>query len=251
MGLIGLRKMKIKACIFGVVFVLWTAFITVPFVWVLLLPRRCLVWHLFVWAKVSMWLLRVLVGIRYRAIGLERVPPGPCLFIVNHQSMWETIIFHIFAWQHDPCYVMKRELFFVPFYGLHAWRFGMIGVRRGEKHGQRSLRHLLRLAPLRLKRGQSIIIFPEGTRVIPGEKKDYGVGAWALYRIASAADMGVPVIPVAHNAGLFWQKGPFRKRSGCILVRFLPPVLPGLSKEGFLGNMAELRRQAERLTAEG
>lgn len=237
--------MKARSLLFGVVFFLWTAFITVPFSFLLVLPRRLLVWHLFVWAKGTMFLLRCIAGVSYRVVGSEYIPSQPALFLVNHQSMWETIIFHILAYRHDPCYIMKRELFFVPFYGLYAWRFGMVGVRRGAGHGQRSLRHLLKLIPKRVLRGQSVIIFPEGTRVPIGEKVEYGIGAWALYRTLSRK--GVPTVLVAHNAGCFWERGCFKKLSGEITIRFFEPIEEGLSEEVFGQQMARLRASVESL----
>lgn len=237
--------MKARSLLFGAVFFLWTAFITVSFSFLLVLPRRLLVWHLFFWAKGTMFLLCWIAGISYQVVGAENIPKEPALFLVNHLSMWETIIFHILAYRHDPCYVMKRQLFFVPFYGQHAWKFGMIGIRRGKEHGSASIKKMLRTVPGRFAAGQSVILFPEGTRVPIGESGQYGVGAYALYRCADQAE--VPVVRVAMNSGCFWGRGFFDKRPGVITIRFLPVLPKGLDKKVFESSMGELRAEAQRL----
>jgi 1-acyl-sn-glycerol-3-phosphate acyltransferase len=105
----------------------------------------------------------------------------------------------------------------------------------------------LNRAAERLKAGQHVVIFPEGTRVTPGARRDYGPGVAALYTM-----LKLPVVPVALNSGLFWRRRSFTKTPGLVTVEFLPAIAPGLEREAF---MAELRRRidgaTDRLLAEG
>ncbi|MDH3771663.1 MAG: 1-acyl-sn-glycerol-3-phosphate acyltransferase, partial [Nitrospirota bacterium] len=120
-------------------------------------------------------------------------------------------------------------------YLIHA---GMIRIDRGR--GATALRSLVRGARAALARGSRVVIFPEGTRVAPGEQKPYQAGVAALY-----LQLGLPVVPVALNSGLFWRRRGFIKRPGRIVVEFLEPIAPGLERKPF---MAELKRRLEGAT---
>jgi 1-acyl-sn-glycerol-3-phosphate acyltransferase len=139
----------------------------------------------------------------------------------------------------DAAIVLKRELVFIPIVGWAMARAGNITVARGD--GARALRGLVRQAQARVRAGRSILIFPEGTRVAVGAEIPYQVGVAALYR-----QLGVPVVPVALNSGLFWGRRKFVKRPGVVTVEVLPPIPPGLGREAF---MATLRERTESATA--
>jgi 1-acyl-sn-glycerol-3-phosphate acyltransferase len=117
-------------------------------------------------------------------------------------------------------------------------RAGNIAVARGE--GSAALRGMLKQAKAAIADGRSIVIFPEGTRVAPGDQRPYQVGTTALYR-----QLGVPVVPVALNSGLFWGRRKWVKRPGTITLEILPPIAPGLAREVF---MATLRERIEAAT---
>jgi 1-acyl-sn-glycerol-3-phosphate acyltransferase len=204
---------------------------------ILLLPRRAVVaWARF-WIAFVLWWLKLTCGLTHRVVGLENLPKGPAIIACKHQSSWETMSFTLLF--PDIAIVLKRELLFIPVVGWAMARAGNIAVARGE--GASALRGLLRQAKATIAAGRSIAIFPEGTRVAPGDQKPYQAGAAALYR-----QLGVPVVPVALNSGLFWGRRKFVKRPGVITLEVLPPIAPGLGREAF---MTTLRERIETATA--
>ncbi len=159
-----------------------------------------------------------LVGVRYRLEGLEHLPPGPVIFVSNHQSYWESIAFTAFV--PDINVVSKAEAMNIPVFGWglrHAPMTPVYRTRRGT-----NLRRIARDVAQGLAAGRSVLIFPEGTRVKPGSTRPYQRGLELLYRTS-----GVPVVPVAHNAGLCWTDGFQVKRAGEVVMRFFPAVQPG------------------------
>jgi len=134
-------------------------------------------------------------------------------------------------------------LLFIPIVGWAMARVGNIAVERGD--GAAALRGLVRQAKAAIADGRSILIFPEGTRVAIGAERPYQVGTAALYR-----QLGVPVVPVALNSGLFWGRRQFIKWPGAIDVEVLPPILPGLGREAFMMTLRERIEGATRRLVE-
>jgi len=204
---------------------------------ILLLPRRAVIAWAVLWVDFILWWLRLTCGLRYRMTGMENLPKGPVIIACKHQSSWETLAFtKLFP---DSAIVLKRELLFIPVVGWAMARAGNIAVARGD--GAQALRGLMRQARATLGEGRSILIFPEGTRVAVGMENPYQVGVAALYR-----QLGVPVVPVALNSGLFWGRRKWVKRPGRITVEVLEPIAPGLARTAF---MATLRARIEVATA--
>jgi 1-acyl-sn-glycerol-3-phosphate acyltransferase len=197
---------------------------------ILLMPRRSVVaWSLF-WIDFCLGWLRVTCRLTHRVGGLENMPAGPVIFACKHQSSWETLAFSkLFP---NSAIVLKRELLFVPIVGWAMARVGNIAVARGD--GAAALRGLVRQAKAAIADGRSILIFPEGTRTPVGSQRPYQVGAAALYR-----QLGVPVVPVALNSGLFWGRRQFIKWPGVIDVEVLPAIPPGLGREAFMATLRE------------
>jgi 1-acyl-sn-glycerol-3-phosphate acyltransferase len=204
---------------------------------VMLAPRKVAVVVGHFISRALLAILRVVVGLRVEVRGSVHLLNGPAIIASKHQSAWETFALYLIA--RDPAYVMKRELMRVPLFGWISWKQGMIPVDR--QAGGAALRHLLRAAEKAIADGRQIIIFPQGTRVAPGERAPYQPGIVALY-----AKLGQPVVPVALNSGRFWPRRSFRKYPGTITVEILEPIPPGLSKTAFL---AELERRIEAATA--
>lgn len=203
----------------------------------LLAPRRLVVAWARAWIVFVLWWLRITCGLSHRLTGLEKLPAGPVIIACKHQSTWETIAFTLlFA---DIAIVLKRELLFIPIVGWAMARAGNIAVARGD--GASALRSLVKQAKEAIAEGRSIVIFPEGTRVAPGDRRPYQVGTAALYR-----QLGVPVVPVALNSGLFWGRRKWTKRPGTITLEVLSPIAPGLRREAF---METLRDRIETATA--
>ena len=145
---------------------------------------------------------------------------------------------------NNPAYVLKRELLDIPVWGAYARKCEAIAVDRDG--GATALKALIRDTRDRLASGRAVIIFPEGTRVPPGQRRPYHPGVAALY-----SQCDVPVIPVALNSGLFWGRRSYRKSPGRILVEFLPPVPDGLKRPEFMKALEDaIEPTAERLVAE-
>lgn len=169
------------------------------------------------WAHLMLFLLRVVCGIRYRVIGAERIPQTPSIILSKHQSAWETLAFQqIFPPQ---VWVLKKELLRVPFFGWGLAMTSPIAIDRTS--GKAALKQIVEQGKDRLKRGFWIVIFPEGTRIPPGQKGKYRIGgAWL------ATHSGVAVVPVAHNAGRFWRRNALVKLPGTITVSIGEPIDP-------------------------
>lgn len=167
------------------------------------------------WSRIILWLARWVLGIRYRVIGLDRLPKGPCVVLAKHQSAWETMAFQLFL--PPLAFVLKRELLQIPFFGWGLAMTSPIAIDRSA--GREALKALEEQGRQRLAQGFWVVVFPEGSRMPPGQKGKYNVGgAWL------AVKAGVPVLPVAHNAGRLWGKNAFIKRPGEITVVIGPPI---------------------------
>ena len=180
-----------------------------------------------IWAIVLFWMLKKLCGINYKVIGKENISKIPCIYACKHQSMWETVIMHLII--DCPVYAYKKELEIIPFYG---WFLKvMSGIKVDRKGGVKSLKSVINQTKNYLNKKQSIVIFPQGTRVpVEGliEKYPYQAGITALYNSCD-----VKIVPVALNSGLFWPKGQILKKRGTVIIEFLPAIEKGLSKEDF------------------
>ncbi|MCX8048916.1 MAG: 1-acyl-sn-glycerol-3-phosphate acyltransferase [Methylohalobius sp.] len=179
------------------------------------------------WARSLIWGAVRICGLRYKITGLDHIPPQNGIVLSKHQSAWETLM--LFLLFPKAVYLLKQELLKIPFFGWCLARYHHIAIDR--KKPREALLSLLKQGPRRLQQGHWIIIFPEGTRVSPGERRRYAGSGGAL-----AERAGVPVVPVAHNAGEFWPRRSFLKYPGVIELRIGPPLF---------GSAAEINRQAE------
>jgi 1-acyl-sn-glycerol-3-phosphate acyltransferase len=182
------------------------------------LPRRARWLLISGWSRTMLHLGRWLCGLRWRVEGRDRLPAGPAVILSKHQSAWETLAFQsIFPPQVN---LLKRELLWIPFFGWGLALTSPIAIDRSK--GRAALKTLARRGRERLAQGFWIVVYPEGTRVPPGERRKYQLGgAWL------AVEAGVPVVPVAHNAGLLWPRHAFLKRAGLITVRIGPAIDTG------------------------
>lgn len=232
----------VRSILFSFVFAFWTLVPTALVVWVVLLPQPVLVRVIQIWQSGVMFLARVIMGIRYKVVGWENVPPGACIIAAKHQSAYETCMLHVLF--GDPAIVLKKELTRIPIWGWYAKYSGLIPIDR--KGGVKSLTIMKKACDEAVKAGRKIVIFPQGTRVAPGEKKPYKVGVVALYQ-----DLELPVVPVALNSGLFWPKKGWLKKSGTVVVEFLPPIPPKLSRSQMMRRLEhDIETASARLAAE-
>jgi len=167
------------------------------------------------WSKIMLYVARKVCGLGYRVEGREYLPSAPSVILSKHQSAWETLAFQtVFPPQ---VHVLKRELLWIPFFGWGLAMMSPIAIDRSK--GRTALRQLARLGKERILQGFWVVIFPEGTRVKPGTRRKYQPGgAWL------ATQTGAPVVPVAHNAGLYWGKNAFLKHPGTITLRIGPAI---------------------------
>lgn len=182
------------------------------------------------WTVFNLWWLKITCNLKHQVTGIENIPSVPAIIMSNHQSAWETlalqIIFPAQAW------ILKRELLWIPIYGWGLASMQPIAIDRGS--AIKAFRQIVERGCERLAKGISVVIFPEGTRVAPGEKGKYLPGGGLL-----AERSGHPVVPVAHNAGHFWPRNSLIKRPGVIQM-VIGPVIESKGK-----NAGEITHEVE------
>jgi 1-acyl-sn-glycerol-3-phosphate acyltransferase len=209
--------MRIKSFLTLLYLVLFTVpyatfcFISFPF---LNAQRRY--WIAAGWCRVTLHVLRVLNGIRYRIEGMDNLPDGPAVLLVKHQSAWETLALPGLM-PRPLCFVFKKELVYVPFFG---WALGMLKmIKIDRKQGGAAFASVLKQGQARLADGSWVIMFPEGTRIPVGRRGKYKSGGT---RFAIGAQ--TPIVPIAHNAGHLWPRGSWLKYPGLVTVSIGKPI---------------------------
>jgi len=226
----------VRSALFNLTFYLWTMLISVIALPALLVSQRATIWISGLWAIVSLLLLRLIVGLSYEVRGGNNLPRGAAIVAFKHQSAWDTIALWVLL--ENPAIVLKRSLAMIPVFGWYMRRGKAIIIDR--EAGARALRPMVAAARSAVAEDRPIAIFPEGTRTPVGARGSYQPGVAALYM-----QLGLPLVPVALNSGLFWSRRSFLKRPGNILVEFLPAIEPGLDRRHV---MAELERRIEQAT---
>jgi 1-acyl-sn-glycerol-3-phosphate acyltransferase len=188
------------------------------------------------WARSMIWWLRITCNIRHEVTGQENLPDSPSIILSKHQSAWETLAFQaIFPTQ---VYVLKRELLWIPIFGWGLAMSSPIAIDRSA--GREALKKLVANGAARLKSGLWVVIFPEGTRIAPGEKSKYQIGgAWL------ATHTKTQVVPVAHNAGRYWAKNSFIKKPGIIQLHIGKPIQSAGLKTDALNHQVETWIESE------
>lgn len=194
------------------------------------------------WGRLNLFMLRVIVGLDYEIRGREKIPPGAILVAAKHQSAWET--FALVPLFPNPVFILKRELQWIPIFGWFTIKGRMVPVDR--RKGAKALHAMIERARIELALKRQLIIFPEGTRRPAGAEPAYKHGVAHLY-----VGEGVPCVPVALNSGLFWPRRSILRYPGKVLVEFLDPIPPGLSRDEFFARLQEAIEPATaRLIAE-
>lgn len=223
----------VRSLVFTIFLYGWIATAAVLFSPALLAPQRVALRVIRLWAKVAVRGFEILCDVRVEFRGLEHAPKGPALIAAKHQGMFDVIVPFLFL--SEPCFVLKKQLMVLPFFGWFALKTRMIAIDR-EGH-LAALKKLVIEARARLSEGRQIVIFPEGTRTRPGEQSDYKPGVAALYR-----DIDAPCHLVATNSGVCWPAHGFIRNPGTVVFEFLEPIPAGLKRPVF---MAELERRIE------
>jgi len=167
------------------------------------------------WSRFNIWLLKIICGVKFTVTGKENIPEGGMIFLAKHQSTWETMAFQQILPPH--VWVLKRELFRIPFFGWGLKMLKPIAIDRSA--GRRAVDQLVEQGKRKLEDNWSVMIFPEGTRVKPGSEVRYKLGGSIL-----ASQVDYPVVPVAHNAGEYWPKHSYIKYPGTINVVIGKPI---------------------------
>lgn len=176
------------------------------------------------WIHSHILALRLFAGIKTEISGEENIPAGPCIIASKHMSDWD--IFAILPGARRPAFIAKKELMDIPFFGQAAMSFDTIRIDRSL--GGDAIPALMEDARRALANGARIIIFPEGTRKAPLAEHDYKWGIVRMYE-----ELGVPVVPVGLNSGLFWGRHSLLLWPGTARARFLPAIPPGLPAQAF------------------
>ncbi len=182
------------------------------------------------WARANVWLLDKIAGVKSEITGQENLPEGSYIVAPKHQSAYDTFAF--LPWIPDALYILKRELMWIPLFGWYVAKMKMIPINRGARSV--ALKKAVILTRERMKEGRQLTIYPEGTRRSAGAPPEYKYGIVELY-----AQLDVPVVPIAHMAGLYWPRRKFLRYPGTIKGRFLPPIPAGLPREEFLRRLVE------------
>ncbi|MEM9011629.1 MAG: lysophospholipid acyltransferase family protein [Pseudomonadota bacterium] len=198
------------------------------------------------YCRIVLAVLAGLCGLRTEVRG--EIPEGDVLIAAKHQSFLDIIL--LMRHLPRPRFIMKRELQWLPIFGLYALRLGCIPVNRAS--GGRALRQMLREVVAGAASGGQLVIYPQGTRVAPGAEASYRPGAGAMY-----AALDWPAVPVATNAGHFWGRQSLLRRPGLAVVSFLPEIAAGASARAFMQTLeaqveeasATLDREAEQWTS--
>jgi 1-acyl-sn-glycerol-3-phosphate acyltransferase len=233
----------VRSLLFAAVFYLLSAVTCIVMSPLLLGRRRWIVQAIGVWARVTMWLLHVICGVKVEVRGREFMPTGPALIAAKHQGMFDTVA--PFSFLPDAAYVLKKELLIIPFYGWFSIKGGMIAVDRAG-HAS-ALRKLVTDTRERMAEDRQVVIFPEGTRQAPGAAPDYKPGIAALYR-----DLGLPCTPMATNSGVHWPAHGLLRHPGTVVFEFLEPIPAGLKRAEFMKELqARIETASNALLAEG
>ncbi len=170
-----------------------------------------------------LWLLEVLCKIRTEVRG--DVPHAEVLICAKHHSFLDILILSRYLPQAK--FIMKRELRYIPIFGQYALRMGSTPVARGRRG--RAMKEMVAHVEEKGGSGGQLVIYPQGTRVAPGARLPYKIGAGVLYE-----RLGIPCVPVATNAGVFWGRRKWWRRPGTAVVEFLEPIPPGLPMKEFM-----------------
>ena len=168
------------------------------------------------WGKSNIWVLKTICGLGYKIVGMEHFNRSNCIVMCKHQSAWETIALRGLL-PSNQSWVLKQELIKIPFFGSALRTSEPIAIDRSS--GRKAVKQVIRQGREALEKGRWVIIFPEGTRVAPGTKKKYGIGGALL-----AEKSKYPVIPIAHNAGVYWKRRSLVKYPGTIQVVVGSPI---------------------------
>jgi 1-acyl-sn-glycerol-3-phosphate acyltransferase len=232
----------IRSLIFNIAF-----YISLPGLMLVCLPLLVMNRHVVggvaqVWSRMFLFLLRVICDLKVEFRGLEHLPKGGVILAAKHQSLWET--FALIRHSPEFCFILKRELMWIPLFGWYLARTEQISIDRAR--ASTALAQATRKSRDALNDGRHLIIFPEGTRRPAGASAQYKSGVAVIYH-----ETGASCVPVALNSGLFWARRSFLRRPGTVVVEYLPQIEPGMDKRAFMARITqEIETASHRLIEE-
>ena len=214
----------IKSSIFNILFLLFTTIIGILF-FPVLISKSLSVKVSCMWAKITLYMLDKICNIKIDIKDVKNYSNKKVIFAVRHESALETILF--LAYFPNIKYVLKKELLYIPLYGLYAWRCGHIIIDRGGRASAIFL--MLKKLQNNLKSNESVVIFPHGTRVKTLGSVNIKSGIYALYK-----HLNIAIIPVYMSTGEVWDRKGFIKKPGLVKVKFYKKINSGYKKKGFI-----------------
>ena len=214
---------KFIAALRSLLFVLWMAATVIPWAVFSLIASifirgTPLFWFTTFWLRIAITGCRFICGVRYEVKGMENLPDGPAILLSKHQSTWETFAFPTLM-PRPLCYVFKRELLFIPFFGWAMARLDMVHIDRSKR--AEAWNRVAEQGKRFMAQGNWVIMFPEGTRIARGQQGTYKTGGTRL-----ALATGAPVVPIAVNSASCWPRKSFLVRPGLITVSIGQPIAP-------------------------
>ena len=221
----------LRSIIFSFLFYIWTFLVCIITLPVLFFHRRIDLKVWFYWIKITNKILKNIVKINYEIKGSENNTKKNVIYACQHQSAWDTIIIPYLI---GDCIIFhKRSLLFIPLFGWHLFKLGMVIITRNK--GANNLRKIINKTKKAIYKNRSILIFPHGTRTLPNSKNKIQSGVVILYK-----HLNINVVPIKLNSGKYWGRNKFLKYPGKITVNFLKPIKPGL-------NPGEFRKKLEKI----
>jgi len=205
------------------------------------LPLKIRILVIRVWMSYALASLRIFCGLKYTVEGLENIPENGFIVMSKHSSTWETIVIQRFF--RPLVWVVKRELTWIPFFGWGLKAMDAIALNRGT--GRKAINQLIKESQFHMDQGRILMLFPEGTRVLPLQKKPFKIGGAIV-----SQRTGYAVLPIAHNSGEFWPRHSWIKWPGTIRVVIGKPIDPaGKKPEAIIGEVATwITSECERIS---
>ena len=220
----------VRSVILNVVFYIWTAILILVCMLTLPFPRKYLMGVARFWGTTMPRIFVAIMGGSFEIRGRENLPKeGGFILAPKHQSAFET--FALLPLVRDPLFILKRELLWIPGFGLCILKGEMVAIDRGAR--SQALKDMMAQARERMKDDRQLIIFPEGTRTSVDAEPHYKYGIAHIYK-----NLDVPCVPVALNTGLFWPRRTFMRHGGKILIEVLPPIEPSLEPDVFFETLS-------------
>ena len=217
-----------KSIIFYISLTIWTLLMGIVCLPFLILPNKFLKYPTKIWIRIIFIFLERICNIKHRIKGIENIPEEAVLITSKHQSAFET--FALYYYIKDCFFVHKKELFLIPIFGQYLFKSNMVAIDRDG--GTKTMRKMLNKVKFKMESGSSIVIFPEGTRKIPGSKPDYKTGFIGIYHHTKKK-----ILPIALNSGLCWPKHTWILKNGVITIKILPIIKENYDKKTVLNKV--------------